>query len=146
MSERQSKYRIFIIDDDPFVLDILETMLADCPEYEITKFLSSPDALNAVTDRKPDIVILDINMPIMNGFEICHALKSNTETRHVSVILATAHDSKHSQCDGLVKYGADSYIPKPINRDRLLACLQNIIKVREKQNPENRNSLFSRVI
>lgn len=146
MQEQKPKYRIFIIDDDPFVLDILEAMLAGFPEYEISKFLSSPDALNAVTDRKPDIVILDINMPIMNGFEICHALKSNNETRQVSVILATAYDSKHSQCDGLVKYGADSYIAKPVSRERLLACIQNIIKVREKQNPENRNALFSKVI
>ena len=146
MQERQPKYKIFIIDDDPFVLDIIETMLAESPEYEITKFLNSPNALNAVTDQKPDIVILDINMPIMNGFEFCHALKSNIDTRHVSVILATAYDSKHSQSDGLIKYGADSYIPKPINRERLLACIQNIIKVREKQNPQNKNALFLRVI
>lgn len=146
MHEQQTKFRIFIIDDDPFFLDILETMLADCHEYEITKFLNSPNALNAVTDQKPDIVILDINMPIMNGFEICCALKSNNETRHVSVILATTCDSKYSQCDGLIKYGADSYITKPVNRKRLLACIQNIIKIREKQNPQNRNAFFSNII
>lgn len=146
MGEQQKKYRIFVIDDDAFVLDIIETMLANCPEYEVARFSSAPAALNAIADQKPDIVILDINMPIMNGFEICKAIKSSPETRGVSIILATAYDSKHSQTDGLVKYGADSYIPKPVNRERLVKCIQNIISAKEKQLPQNRNAMFSNVI
>ncbi len=146
MARGQKKYNVFIVDDDELSIQIIADMLSEYSEYKVTKFLNSPNALNAIADIKPDIVILDVNMPVMNGFEICEAIKFNHETRRISVILVTTFDSKYSRCDGLVRYGADSYIAKPINRDRLLRCVQNIIKIRERQNPENNNAFFSEAI
>ncbi len=146
MEPKQKKYSVFIVDDDELSIQVIADMLSGCAEYRVTKFLNSPNALNAIADRKPDIVILDINMPVMNGFEICEAVKSNHETRMISVILVTTFDSKYSRSDGLVRYGADSYIAKPINRDRLLQCVRNIIKIRERQNPENNNAFFSKAV
>jgi len=138
--------KLFVVDDDCYTLELIDIMLQDDPKFKITKFSDSPRALNAIYDEKPDIVILDINLPKMNGFEICQEIKSKPETSSVSIILLTAYDSSHAKHEGLMKYNADYYLTKPVTRDTLVKCIENIIQIKSKKAPTGRNPIISSCI
>ena len=148
MSEPQKVYDVFLIDDDACALDLLEAMLEsdDNTKYNVFKYSHTPSALNAISAKKPDIVILDINMPIINGLEICQTLKSDHDTQDIMVILMTAYNSKNVQYDGLIKYRADSYVAKPFSCATLLQTIKNIALLREKKLPNGHNSVISNYI
>lgn len=138
--------KLFVVDDDCYTLELIDIMLQDDPRFKITKFSDSPQALNAILDEKPAIVILDINLPKMNGFEICQEIKSRADMSGVTIILLTAYDSAHAMHEGLMKYNADFYLTKPVVRDKLLKCIDNIIMLRTKKAPMGKNPAISSCI
>lgn len=148
MSGLVSKYNVLLIDDDECSLNLLEAILLsdEKRQYSVKKFSNSPAAFKCAKSEKPDFIILDINMPVMNGFEICQNLKSNAETKDIIVMLMTAYNSSFAQYDGLVTYRADCYIAKPFSRETLIRNIENLMMIKEGKLPFNRNNLISNFI
>ena len=125
--------RILIVDDDVDVADYFHHLFAS--DYEVVNRYSAEEALADLEEVKPDIILSDIVMGEMSGFEFCKTLKGNLSFSHIPVILITAMASMHNQIDGL-KLGAVAYITKPFDPAYLKALvksqLQNMQTLRQR--------------
>lgn len=110
MSEKKQK--ILIVDDTPANIQILDETLKD--EYEIYFALNGKDALQNAAAMIPDLILLDIMMPEMDGYEVCRTLKNNSLLKDIPVIFITALDQADHETKGL-ELGAVDYITKPFN-------------------------------
>lgn len=120
-------YRILSVEDDPIMQKVLQTALV-AAGYE---FRLSPDGRNAMPmalAEKPDLILLDVNLPDMSGIEICRALKAEPKTRHIPVIMLTGEAREIvTRVEGL-DGGAEDYLFKPISPRVLIARISSIIK------------------
>ncbi len=114
---------ILIVDDDEALSDITADMLRDY-DYAVERCFSAEEAYNILTDRRFDLIILDINLPDTTGFEICQELR---KVSNVPVIFASARTSVDDRVTGF-EMGGDDYIPKPYSMKELLARVNAIIK------------------
>lgn len=116
---------ILIVDDEPFNVDYLEQELADAG-YQTVSATNGQEALDRVAAENPDLVLLDIMMPILDGFGVLARLKADTNTRDIPVIVISAMSDMASVVKG-VKQGAEDYLPKPFDETllhaRITACL-----------------------
>ena len=120
---------ILIVDDDSRNLKLIEGMLysTDC---ELIKATNGIDALSIVTKTNVDLVLLDIMMPEMDGYEVCRHLKGSEATRLIPVVLVTALDDTEAKIKG-IEAGADDFLTKPPNRMELLARTKSLIKLKK---------------
>lgn len=113
------KARILVVDDTPDNLNILSELLS--PEHKVNVALNGKDALRiASTGEPPDLVLMDIMMPGMDGYEVCTALKANEQTRQIPIVFVTAMNELEDEEKGL-ELGAVDYITKPFNPSIVLA-------------------------
>ena len=103
--------RILIVDDEPFNLDYLEQELSDL-DYEIITAVNGQEALEKIRSESPDLVLLDIMMPIMDGFSVLEQVKADPAIRAIPIIVISANSDLQSVVKG-IKMGADDYLPKP---------------------------------
>ncbi len=122
------KMKILIVDDTPINLDILLRMLED-ENYKIAVTLSGNGALKIAPQFKPDLILLDVMMPGMDGYETCRRLKENEETQDIPVIFITAKNQTEDVVRGFDVGGAD-YILKPICYEEALARVKTQMKLR----------------
>jgi len=106
-----SQPKILIVDDEPFNVDYLEQELDDM-NYNILTATNGREALDKVTNEPPDLILLDIMMPIMDGFAVLNELKADPLLRHIPVIIISAMNDLESVVKG-IKQGAEDYLPKP---------------------------------
>lgn len=106
-----SKPKILIVDDEPFNVDYLEQELEDM-DYDIITSSNGQEALDKVTNEPPDLILLDIMMPVMDGFAVLGKLKTDPLLRHIPVIIISAMNDLESVVKG-IKHGAEDYLPKP---------------------------------
>jgi two-component system alkaline phosphatase synthesis response regulator PhoP len=109
---------IMVVDDSPDIITIVKTIL-EGKGYQVLSASSGQELLNLLTDRKPDLIILDIMMPEMDGLEVLGRLKAVTETASIPVILLTAK-VQYEDVLGGYKLGADYYITKPFTSTQLV--------------------------
>ncbi len=121
-----TKGKILIVDDEPFNLDYLEQELEDA-DYETLTAESGAQALEIVSAEKPDLILLDIMMPGMDGFAVLERLKSNPETRDIPVIVISASSSLQYVVKG-IELGAEDYLPKPFEPTLLHARLSSSLE------------------
>jgi len=114
--------KILIVDDEPFNVDYLEQELEDL-DYETLTAFNGQEALDQVTAGLPDLVLLDIMMPVMDGFTVLSRLKANKETRDIPVIIISAMNDLASIVKG-IKLGAEDYLPKPFDEVLLQARIE----------------------
>ncbi len=120
-----SSHRILIVDDDPLIQKSL-TKLFSQHDYETQTASDGFEAgANAVL-FKPDIIILDLIMPRMDGFEVCKFLKRNIETSHIKICVLTGYDSKENK-KAIMKAGADAFLLKPVDNDNLLNKIEELL-------------------
>jgi len=119
---------ILVADDDPKNLKIMKAMLGSMG-YRIMACDSGPSALSVIRETPPDLVILDVMMPGMDGFEICKRIKCREGTRQIPVILLTALNDRDSKIQG-IEAGADDFISKPADKNELLARIKSLINVK----------------
>ncbi|HEY9673574.1 MAG TPA: adenylate/guanylate cyclase domain-containing protein [Waterburya sp.] len=119
---------ILVVDDTPDNLRLLSTMLTE-QGYTVRKALSGQMALMAAQTVLPDLIVLDINMPGMNGYEVCTQLKAEAQTREVPVIFISALDDVWDKVKAFSVGGVD-YISKPFHREEVLARVENQLKIR----------------
>lgn len=120
--------RVLIADDNPQGVELLEAYLAGT-DYEIQTAADGDETLRKVYQWKPDLILLDIMMPKLSGFEVCKRLRSNPETREIAVLMVTALDQP-SDIDRAVEAGTDDFLTKPINKNELLLRVRSALKSR----------------
>ena len=120
--------RILIVDDIPANLKLLDAKLTG-EYFEVFAASSGPEALEAVKECQPDIILLDVMMPGMDGFEVCRRLKSSSETEHIPVIMVTALDQPKDRVQGL-EAGADDFLTKPVNDLALFARVRSLVRLK----------------
>ena len=120
------KNSILVIDDEKFNLEVLYSILA--PEYNIYMTKSGSSAINMANKYLPDMILLDIIMPEMNGFEVFAALKSSDKTRSIPVIIITGLDSVEDEEKGF-NQGAADFIHKPFSSRIVLSRVRNQVQM-----------------
>lgn len=120
---------LLIVDDNEEILEFLENELNE--KYTIIKAMDGQEALNAMQETAMQLVISDIMMPGMDGFELCGLIKTNFEYSHIPVILLTAKNTLQSKIEGL-ELGADAYIEKPFSPEYLQVQIANLLSNRSK--------------
>ena len=118
-----------VVDENNEIRQYLKSKLATI--YNVFDCDNGHEALEIIHRREIDLVISDVMMPVMDGIELCKAIKSNIEINHIPVILLTAHVSDTHVKDGLSS-GANDYVFKPFNFDLLLARIQNLLDNNER--------------
>src|SRR5512135_1030905 len=121
-----TKPHILIVDDEPFNVDYLEQELEEA-DHETSVAVNGQEALGEVQRHAPDLVLLDIMMPVMDGFEVLSHLKANPATRDLPVIVISANTDLKSVVRG-IQMGADDYLPKPFEDTLLRARISSSLE------------------
>ncbi|MFM9972432.1 MAG: response regulator [Burkholderiales bacterium] len=120
--------KILVVDDQPMNVKLLAGIL-EVKGYEVVTSESGADALKKMKANPPDIVLLDVMMPGMNGYEVCQAVRADPDLRALPIVLVTALDPSE-RAKGL-DAGADDFLTKPINQSELLARVRSLLRVKE---------------
>lgn len=120
--------RMLVVDDDPRSRKLLEGYLT-AEGYHVQTAPDGPKALSMIKQVLPDVVLLDVMMPLMTGYEVCEIIKNDAEARLCQVMLVTALDSTPDRVEGL-DIGADDYVSKPVRREEFLAKVRALLRVR----------------
>ncbi len=120
------KKKILVIDDTEFMVKLISDILNDAG-YEVISARRGAEGLLKVRSEKPDLVILDIVMPDMNGFEVCKILRDDESNNLMPIIILTAQDNEDDKLTAL-ELGADDYIIKPFNPRELLSRVKNTLR------------------
>ncbi len=121
----ESKNTIMVVDDDPDLVTVLTIMLEQS-EYNVRHAYNGLQLFSGLEGEKPDLIILDLMMPHMDGFEVLERLKADQETSSIPVILLTAQDEFENIMSGYKK-GADYYITKPFTKSQLVNSIDAIL-------------------
>lgn len=133
MPEPNTTPRVLIADDNPQGVELLEAYLSGTG-YETQVAYDGEETLRKVNEWHPDLILLDIMMPKISGFEVCKRLKANPQTASIVVLMVTALD-QHSDIDRAVEAGTDDFMTKPINKAELLLRVKAALKSRQQPRP-----------
>ena len=120
-----AKQKILIVEDEESLLK-LESILLTSKGYDVRGFSNGQQALDAIQEERPDLVLLDIMLPEIDGFEVCQRIKDNPETKDIPVIMLTAKKSREDMARG-EKVGADWYITKPFKSAMVIETIQRFL-------------------
>lgn len=117
--------RILVVDDDEMFLKIYDGLLGDAG-YDVAQAKSGQAALTASKETPPDLILMDLNMPKMNGFQAIRKLREESETAKTPIIAITGEESEHVY-EEIYDAGADGYLGKPLDIERLLTRIREIL-------------------
>src|SRR3982751_5899879 len=123
--------RILVVDDTPQNVKLLSDLLA-AKGYEVTTAANGEQALEAIAKQPPDLVLLDIMMPGISGYEVCRKIRAGPATALLPVFLVTSLDPNQERVKG-IEAGADDFLPKPINQAELFARVKSLLRVKNLQ-------------
>ncbi len=123
-----TKSRILVVDDEPLNVEILQEMLSQ--NYEIVSAYSGNEALEKVEKTSPDLILLDVMMPSMNGYEVCKQLKGKEKTRFIPIVMVTALKEREDRIKA-IEADADDFLSKPVDMNELNARVKSLLKVKQ---------------
>jgi DNA-binding response OmpR family regulator len=118
--------RILVVEDDPDIAELVARYL-DKAGYATTRLSSGRDALDAVRAKPPDLIVLDLMLPQVDGLEVCRALRANDKTAAIPIIMLTARAEESERIVGL-EMGADDYLAKPFSPNELVARVRALLR------------------
>ena len=124
----QTPARLLVVDDLPMNVKLLADALR-IQGYEVASAASGREALEKIDNDAPDLVLLDVVMPEMNGYEVCRAIRARHETQILPVIMVTALDPHEERIKGL-EAGADDFLTKPVNQQELMARVRSLLRIK----------------
>ncbi len=124
------KFTIMIVDDEPDTRFLLKAELMEEEDYEIVVASNGQEALLEIEESPPDVLLLDVMMPGMTGFEVCQLLKSDERWQHIPIILITALSGKRDLARGFA-LGADDFIEKPVSNIELRARVRSMVRLKQ---------------
>lgn len=120
-------YRILAVDDDPIVRKVCAKTLV--PEgYELMLAVDAGECMKSCAQGKPDLILLDVNLPDGNGIEICRKIKADQKLRHIPILLVTGEALAVESCVDGIEAGAEDYIHKPFTPKELVSRISRILK------------------
>lgn len=128
MESTSTRPRILIADDNPQGVELLEAYLGEL-DCDTRTAADGEETLRVVEEWLPDLILLDVMMPRISGFEVCKRLRGNPRTRDIAVLMVTALDQP-SDIDRAVEVGTDDFLTKPINKTELLLRVRSLLKGR----------------
>jgi two-component system response regulator VicR len=123
--------KIMVVDDEPDLVDVVKLIL-ESDGYTVVTASSGQEALDKIPAEMPDLVLLDIIMPKMDGWEVFSRIKGNPKTQNIPVIMLTAKDQRIDKLIGLHVVKVDDYITKPFGRAELLERIKKILSEKKK--------------
>ncbi len=121
------KSRVLVVDDEKLNVEILEGILSE--KYEVVTAYNGNEALLKVEKTSPDLILLDIMMPGMDGYEVCRMLKRNKKTLHIPIVMVTALTEKTDKIKA-IEAGADDFLSKPVDVDELNARVKSLLRIK----------------
>jgi len=122
------KPKVLIVDDDPINIELLESYLSK--DYDILKAHDGNEAIIIVEENPPDILLLDIMMPGINGYEVCKKLKDDPKTNHIPIIMVTALTDKKDKIKAM-EAGADEFLSKPIDSCEVNVRVKSLLRIKQ---------------
>jgi two-component system, OmpR family, alkaline phosphatase synthesis response regulator PhoP len=137
--------RVLVVDDNSQNLELLTAYIEEVPNVTIIGAANGMEALSKVAQEQPDVILLDIMMPKMSGFEVCRQLKSDPNTRDIQVIMVTALNElgDHERARDC---GTDEFLTKPVNRNELIARVKSRLQIRHERRREQRAGASGQVV
>jgi len=120
-----SRKKILLVDDSNTVI-LMEKMILSKSPYDLIVAKDGQEGVDKASSEKPDLILMDVMMPRMNGFEACKRLRSQSDTSSIPVILVTTHGEEESVKSGR-EAGCNAYVTKPINGSELLSKVQGFL-------------------
>jgi CheY-like chemotaxis protein len=127
MTDKEEKARILVVDDEPGNIELIQDYLEK--EYDIVSAQSGKDALQKISEEKPDIVLLDIMMPGISGYEVCAKIKQDESTRFIPVVMVTALSEVEDKIKA-IEAGGDDFLTKPINSLELQTRVRSLLRIK----------------
>jgi DNA-binding response OmpR family regulator len=129
----QAKKRVLAVDDNELNLEIIKEVLDD--EYNLKTATTGEEALEVTVDFRPEIILLDIMLPGMDGYEVCQRIRANPALRHTRIIMVSAKAMTSERIEGY-EAGANVYIAKPFNENELMTKIRQQIRLADKEKEE----------
>jgi DNA-binding response OmpR family regulator len=117
--------KVLIADDEPNIVTSLEFLMRNC-DYDVRVARDGEEAVRLAEDFLPDVLLLDVMMPLCDGFEVCRRIRSNPATRDVRILMLTAH-GRGAEVERGLSLGADAYITKPFSNKELVARVRSLL-------------------
>ena len=133
---QERKTKILVVDDEAYIREFLHSVLTD-DGYEVMTAADGLEALPIAVEQQPDLILLDIMMPGLNGMETCKQLRERPTTSHIRVIILTAYDLRERLEESIVA-GADDFLGKPIDVTELRIRVRSMLKVKDMQDEVER--------
>jgi DNA-binding response OmpR family regulator len=121
------KHRILIVEDEQDVAELIKHTLQRAGDAEVAVARTGDAALTTISEWQPDLVLLDLNLPVLDGTEVCRIMRSRSDTRHIPVVMLTARSAEDDRVRGL-ELGADDYITKPFSLRELTARVRAVLR------------------
>ncbi|MGB3908423.1 MAG: DUF835 domain-containing protein [Methanomethylovorans sp.] len=125
--EGEKRSTILVVDDEEININLLEGYLMH--DYDIIPARTGSEALKIIKQKVPDLVLLDVMMPDMNGYDVCDKLKNSPETQFIPIVMVTALSSKEDRIQG-ISAGADDFLTKPIDRLELKTRVSSLLRIK----------------
>src|SRR4029079_10330966 len=129
--------RVLVVEDEHDIAGLIKHALERSGEGQVTIVSSGDVALRAVSDQPPDVIILDLNLPVLSGTEVCRILRSRPATANIPIIMLTARTAEADRVSGL-DLGADDYVTKPFSLRELAARVRAVLRRRQTGAPAAR--------
>jgi adenylate cyclase len=126
-AEPETQERVLVVDDVPANVRLLEAILVPAG-FAVSSASSGPEALELVAAELPDLVLLDVQMAGMNGYEVCRRIREHEATALIPVVMVTSHDSE-ARIDG-IRAGADDFVTKPFDQQELLLRVRSLVRIK----------------
>jgi DNA-binding response OmpR family regulator len=124
LDARQQRH-VLVVDDDADIRDLVSMALSNAG-YAVSTAANGPEALAAIDRRLPDLVVLDVMMPVMSGFDVCTTLRADERTQMLPILMLTARNHVQYESEGMMA-GADMYMVKPFSPKTLVARVENLL-------------------